>query len=391
MAPRPEKAHTDRVNTSDLPLRRNTRDGRIGGVASGIADHLRVDPTVVRLAFALLAFVGGAGLLAYLIAWAVIPADNESAGAGALDRLGPGPLLAGVGLAAIGAILLIDHPFPWVLGGGNPWPLLLIVAGVALLLWRRSAREDIRASVSPAVEVPVSENEADTTATYVLAESQPPVRDLPAAPEPLPARRYLPLTWITAGILAACAGVAVLLDGTGAFDVTPTRFLVFALSLTSAALVATAWVGRPGGLVALGIVLAVSLAAATAIHVPPWAGIGEQIERPRSVAELGSSYELGAGRLVLDLRAVDLDGGTRTIEADVGVGELVVLLPRGIAAQARSHVSIGHLELFGSERGGIDIGEASSVAAVAPEFEGERGTFDLDLEVGVGSASVGWD
>jgi hypothetical protein len=109
---------------------------------------------------------------------------------------------------------------------------------------------------------------------------------------------------------------------------------------------------------------------------------------PRSSSRATSSEP---GAWFWTCAALDLDGGTRTIQADVGVGELVVLLPPRVTTQARSHVSVGHLELFGSERGGIDIGEARSVAAVASMHESVGGTFDPDLEAGVGSVSAGWD
>jgi phage shock protein PspC (stress-responsive transcriptional regulator) len=36
-----------------------------------------VDPTLVRVIFAVLAFVGGTGVVAYLVAWALIPEEGE--------------------------------------------------------------------------------------------------------------------------------------------------------------------------------------------------------------------------------------------------------------------------------------------------------------------------
>ena len=54
------------------------RDGRIvAGVCTGLAAYLRVDPTLVRLAFALLTIFGGVGILLYLGAWVVIPDEVE--------------------------------------------------------------------------------------------------------------------------------------------------------------------------------------------------------------------------------------------------------------------------------------------------------------------------
>jgi phage shock protein PspC (stress-responsive transcriptional regulator) len=52
---------------------RNSRDKLVGGVCSGLAHLLKIDPTVVRVLFALLSFGGGTGILIYIILWIVLP------------------------------------------------------------------------------------------------------------------------------------------------------------------------------------------------------------------------------------------------------------------------------------------------------------------------------
>ena len=53
------------------------REGRVvAGVCAGLAAYFGVDPTLVRLAFALFTIFGGAGVLLYLVAWIVIPEDD---------------------------------------------------------------------------------------------------------------------------------------------------------------------------------------------------------------------------------------------------------------------------------------------------------------------------
>ena len=56
----------------DKKLYRNTANKMIAGVCSGLAEYLNIDPTIVRLIWALIA-LSGAGLLAYLIAAIIIP------------------------------------------------------------------------------------------------------------------------------------------------------------------------------------------------------------------------------------------------------------------------------------------------------------------------------
>ena len=53
-------------------LYRNTQNKIIAGVCSGVAEYLNIDPTVVRLIWALVG-LSGAGILAYLVAALIIP------------------------------------------------------------------------------------------------------------------------------------------------------------------------------------------------------------------------------------------------------------------------------------------------------------------------------
>jgi len=50
----------------------------LGGVCGGLAEYLGLDPTVVRLVFLLLFFLGGQGLLIYLIMWLIVPEEPVS-------------------------------------------------------------------------------------------------------------------------------------------------------------------------------------------------------------------------------------------------------------------------------------------------------------------------
>jgi phage shock protein PspC (stress-responsive transcriptional regulator) len=85
-------------------LYRDTSDKFIGGVCSGIAAYLNVDPAIVRILFAIITFGGfGLGFLAYIILWIVLPArDVEGYTGKRLFRNPEGKMIGGVcnGLAA---------------------------------------------------------------------------------------------------------------------------------------------------------------------------------------------------------------------------------------------------------------------------------------------------
>lgn len=53
-------------------LYRSTTNKTIAGVCAGLAEYLNIDPTIVRVIWALVA-LSGAGLLAYLVCALIIP------------------------------------------------------------------------------------------------------------------------------------------------------------------------------------------------------------------------------------------------------------------------------------------------------------------------------
>jgi phage shock protein C len=46
---------------------------KIAGVCGGVGEYFGIDPTFIRLLWIIFIFIGGSGLLAYIIAWAIIP------------------------------------------------------------------------------------------------------------------------------------------------------------------------------------------------------------------------------------------------------------------------------------------------------------------------------
>ena len=50
----------------------------IAGVASGIAAYVGIDTLIVRIAFAVLTLVGGAGIPLYLVCWLLIPDEGAT-------------------------------------------------------------------------------------------------------------------------------------------------------------------------------------------------------------------------------------------------------------------------------------------------------------------------
>ena len=56
-------------------LYRSRKDKMIGGVAGGLGEYFEIDPTLVRIIFVVSLFLGGTGILAYVILWIVVPEE----------------------------------------------------------------------------------------------------------------------------------------------------------------------------------------------------------------------------------------------------------------------------------------------------------------------------
>lgn len=145
-------------------LYRSRSNQMIGGVCGGLGQYLKIDATLIRLFFVLLALGSGMGVFLYLILWVVVPYEGEGEIGGrdtirgGADEMAermrtmgtdiqralrePNPktgLIVGAALIIIGGVVLIDNlNLPWLqwLDFGTLWPILLILGG-GLLIWRR--------------------------------------------------------------------------------------------------------------------------------------------------------------------------------------------------------------------------------------------------------------
>ena len=74
------EAHRQNTSGYSAPRRlyRRTSDKRIAGVCSGLAQYFDVDVTLIRLVVAAGTICsGGLGLLAYIVAWIIMPRDSR--------------------------------------------------------------------------------------------------------------------------------------------------------------------------------------------------------------------------------------------------------------------------------------------------------------------------
>ena len=58
-------------------LIRSNDNKMLAGVCGGLGEYLNIDPTLVRLVWAILCLAGGSGVLAYILAAFIIPSYEE--------------------------------------------------------------------------------------------------------------------------------------------------------------------------------------------------------------------------------------------------------------------------------------------------------------------------
>jgi phage shock protein PspC (stress-responsive transcriptional regulator) len=137
----------------------------IGGVCGGIAEYFDVDSTLVRLLTVLVVLLGGAGVIAYIIAWIVIPKNPEQESDEKFEKrekikekIKKGAenvieevkehfeskesnhhternrrIWGGIIVIIIGVIFLSGSLFHWVVWS-NLWPLIVIALGIIIMV-----------------------------------------------------------------------------------------------------------------------------------------------------------------------------------------------------------------------------------------------------------------
>jgi len=189
-------------------LRRSRDDRVISGVSGGLGQYFGVDPVIFRVLFAVLSFFGGVGLLAYGLAWILIPEPDVDYSLldKALHQLRVRRVPPWLVIIA-GAVIVWLGWFSW--WAPRTLPALLLLAAVALVLSRRLRKRplppawDATAHPSgpvappstwspPAAPQPVSSEQAGSAAAgFAAAESDEnatrvlwPTSEAPVAGEP---------------------------------------------------------------------------------------------------------------------------------------------------------------------------------------------------------------
>lgn len=344
---------TERLEPTPQPepeprrLLRSRRERMIAGVAGGLGRYFGVDPVIFRIAFAVSIFFGGLGILAYAVLFLFVPsepAEGESQELAPIQRSGwlrvaLGMVIVVAAISAIGSLVFWDGDW-----GDRFWGLGWF-AIVALL----------------------------AAAAYSYIRD----RDRPLRGGPL-------LAGIALGFLAA-AGLGVLAVASAFAGATGSGAVVAGIVIAiGLMLVVAAFRGGARWLIAPALALAVPLALVSAADISFGGGIGEREHRPETAAAIpDDGYELGVGRLVVDLRQLDwTPDSVVDVDLDLGMGQAVLAVPEDVCVNGVAETRAGHLQIAGSSSEGIDV----ETDGIGPTSATPR--LELDAEVDVGELQV---
>jgi phage shock protein PspC (stress-responsive transcriptional regulator) len=341
----------------------------LGGVCGGLGAYFNVNPAFYRVGFVILALLGGAGIVIYGACLLVIPneGDQESIASDALrnHRRRPATLI-GLVLVAFAGIALLSHVTFHV---DNDFLWIVVLAVGAGILW--SERQRVPPAPPPAAfAAPAAPPSTDVATVATVPLAAPPV--------PEPARGPSPFL-LALGALVVAGGILGLLAAAGVDVPWALALGVAAVAVGIGVVAGAVNRRRVGGLAFLGILLAFAAILAGTIHVHLDDGLGDRTYAPATTAELKTDYRLGIGNLDIDLSQLALEPGQTRVQAHLGVGDLGVIVPRGVTVRVVAHANWGNVKVLGREDDGHDV--TTTVGPVDAQLQ-------VDAHVGAGEIRV---
>lgn len=350
---------------------RRPRHGRkIAGVAEGIGNRYLIDPVIVRVALVVTALFGGAGVMAYLLGWLLLPQESDEVSPFE-SMIGRGRSCTSSGFALLLCLALIPasswfFSATWFAGGGFSGFLgaAALLAGLYLLHQNRGhlARpEPIGGNQTMGVTMhgtttsaPVETAEQtgwDPLGAAPLAWDLPDPSPPPQAPEP--PRRRSKVTLVTLGLAMVVGAVGLWLASmTDAWISEPAHIVGAMLAVVGIGMVVGSFVRSGRGLIGPAVILGVVGIGLSTTGVSEWHGVSDRQYRPTAVNQVQDRYLTSAGSIDLDLSALPSSGEVNT-RLQNSFGDVRVLVPREADVRAHCYARFGTVDCLNDTRDGI--------------------------------------
>jgi phage shock protein PspC (stress-responsive transcriptional regulator) len=387
------------------PVSRDPDDNVVGGVIAGLSKTYGFDVRTTRIAVAIATIVLPIIIVAYGVAWMLLPARPEEAVSFeeiVRDRRRV-PLYIAIGIVLIAGG--VGSFGSWFFFGGFPWGVGLIAVGV--LLWaapglarstsdragsRPSATVTSPATVAPDYVAPEFTAPESGSAVAGLTDTtvMPTVPSTASQPaiEPVRARRRRqPVGSIVTLAVLVLIAIASAGDALDWWDIAALSVVIIALVATAvgvlvSAIVNRSWIGIP--LIALLTVVTTGLL----ITRPDLdGGIGRRTFAPQTVELAERPQQLAVGELTVDLTEVDFGrlGDALHVRAEVGVGQLRVIVPAEATVVIDAELGGGNLRIAGED---VADGVRHHDRRTLEPAGASSGTIVLDVEVGAGQIDI---
>jgi phage shock protein PspC (stress-responsive transcriptional regulator) len=199
-----------------------------------------------------------------------------------------------------------------------------------------------------------------------------------------------PVPGITLAALLIVAGIGALIARFTELDVSAHVVLGGALVVVGTGLVVAAVTGAGrgarGGLVVLGLALAMASLISTTVDVPERGPVGDRTYRPLTADAVQPRYDSGVGDLTIDLTSIDVSGLDRPLPVVVhsGIGDVEVIVPRAADVLVNVDNGLGEADVFGdSSDNGFYPGTGPGAWT-----DDDIAEFRLTVESGVGDVEV---
>lgn len=367
--PIPPPPPIPRPSWLDVPIARDPDNRKIGGVVAGISTAYGFDRRTTRIAVAVGALVLPGIFALYIASMIFLPKRPEEASTlrAIFTERKRRPLLITL------AVLAVATGFgSWAFFGGLGWGFALVAIGVVLWLAPNFGSPTARQRTAATPGTP-----------HWTYDSGP----MPATAQAKVRRRRYPIQAI--GLAAASVGALVAGIGNSADWWTVSTYGVIVgvlVTLITATIVGVvvnrSWFGVPMllmlGAVTVGVVMT---------HPNLEGGIGDRTVRPTTIAEAQAPQQLGIGRLTLDLTQVPFGEQALVVDAEVGYGQVRVLVPADTEIRIVSDINAGHILINGDETAaGFRRDDVTTVPARTTT--GTHHTVVLDVSVGGGEVKV---
>ncbi|MHA5053846.1 PspC domain-containing protein [Streptomyces sp. SD15] len=408
-------------------FRRDRRQKMLGGVCAGLGRHCDMDPVIFRIVLAVLAATGGIGLIFYGFVWLFVSYDDEEENE--VRRLLTGRV-DGHALAAVLFALVGCGVFLSMLNNGGVLTfavvLSLLLAGAGFWSQQRGAPDPDPLAAQAVADAPPEAQAPPVPTSYPSWWRDPIVkdgshvggtgylwgpqdtrdRDVAAAVniargttrperatrEPQPRGPRWTGGWVFLLALLACGLGTSLTWEDHALGTSLQTGLSCALIVFGVGIALSAFLGRTGaGSIFLAVITAGLLAGSTALPKDISTHWIRTEWAPTATADVQKTYDLGTGVGTLDLTHLNLTKGqTVTTSAEVGVGQLKVVVPKDATVKLNVDVGVGDIQLPGDDEKDVDVepGKSKQVTLSPPTADKNGGTLDLDLHVGLGQAEV---